>query len=325
MPLQKLTKTNPDRIFLKSLFESGKLTEADRWSDVREAHARFKQYQKKNFRTCYVNTLAEVQAAVKEKNNGKYSVLLIDPYYLHYSTSLTATIANEIIALSTEDRAMRSSKSNVKVDSDSSDGEEIDTDDDTVRVNCCPTTFTPLYFMFPWQETLSTRQRLSIVISLPSGTNDTYGLCVVRNGMALQLRVLLPSDMVNVQLLHSLWLNNPSHPMSRDHPKIGACVQALKERKESLDASVPSFSTIQLPLKVETDLSYEAIHLGHATYLLYVDLKAASDVYSGTAERKPFQRVSSGSPSSPTRLFISPTTPAPAGGRGREGGQSGTE
>lgn len=50
-------------------------------------------------------------------------------------------------------------------------------------------------------------------------------------------------------------------------------------------------------------------------YLYYVDLRTASDIYSRTAERKTFHRVSEVELSSPVPLFATLMTPANAAGR----------
>lgn len=199
-----------------------------------------------------------------------------------------------------------------------SEEDAVDNMLDVVDVPLVPESFSPLYFMFQWVETLSTRQRLSVVINMPSGTLTTYEICVVGGGFVLQFRVAFPKFMADIERLHEYWLRGPGVRISEDHPKIGASVQALKGRRETGSAAIYSVAHIRLPLKVETDVDYEALEdeevvdgVSVTTSLLYVELKAATDVYSGTASRKSFKRVRTGE-STPTNLGLSPTTPSPA-------------
>lgn len=83
--------------------------------------------------------------------------------------------------------------------------------------------------------------------------------------MELLVRVVLPTYMIEVQMLHSISLTAATNEMSEDHFQIGACIQTMKDRELSQESSVPSTASIKLPLKVEPDLSYEALNYPPST------------------------------------------------------------
>lgn len=121
--------------------------------------------------------------------------------------------------------------------------------------------FVPVYYFFRWLETMSTRERVSVIINLPSGTQASYGLCVVGEGTALQVKVEPPRPMTDVKVLHTFWLGKEApNGISQDHPRIGACVQALKDMRSSEDESIWLYATIPLPIRVEADCKHEPLH-----------------------------------------------------------------
>lgn len=107
-----------------------------------------------------------------------------------------------------------------------------------------------------------------MIISLSSGTNNSYDLSVFEGDRALQLTVKLPGPMVDVRRLHAFWLSGDGLCISEDHPKIGAFVQALKEWTSSSDTTISSISTIPLPIQVETGLLFEGLLYKPSTFIL---------------------------------------------------------
>lgn len=104
--------------------------------------------------------------------------------------------------------------------------------------------------------------------------------------------------MADIERLHDYWLKGPGLRISEDHPMIGASVEALKERRETGSASIYSVAHIILPVMVETDVEYEALEdeevvdgTSVTTSVPYVELKATTDVYSGSESRKSFKSV----------------------------------
>lgn len=89
--------------------------------------------------------------------------------------------------------------------------------------------FHAFVFFFKWAQTMSTRNKITFVIDLPSGTEDTYAVNPIDDGNALQLTVSYPQPMTDVVELRHFWVKPDVEPrMSLDHPKIGACVNALR-------------------------------------------------------------------------------------------------
>lgn len=217
--------------------------------------------------------------------------------------------------MSTEDRLLRSNRQQVRDDVDDDD-EEGDTESviEESETPVSATRFIPMFYCFRWLETMTTRERVSVIINLPSGTQETYGLCVVGGGTGLQVKVELPRPMVDVKLLHQFWFDKDGQDgISPDHPRIGACVQMLKELRTSEADPVWSYATIPLPIRVETECEHEPFYYPPSVCLLYVDLKVATDKYSGASTRKPFhtmQELAGGSSS----VAFTPVTP-PAGRR----------
>lgn len=151
----------------------------------------------------------------------------------YFTKMLTVTAGNEPSAISTEEKPRHVGSVQVKEEA----GESISDDDgtekleDVTKVRLVPESFSPLYFMFQWVEPLSTRQHLSLVINMPSGTLTTYGICVVGGGYVLQCHVAFTKFVVDIERLPEYWLKRPGSCISEDHTKIGASVQALKARE----------------------------------------------------------------------------------------------
>lgn len=153
------------------------------------------------------------------------------------------------------------------------------------------------------------RQSLSVVLNMLSGTLTTYKKIMIGGGFILQFLVAFPRFMADIERLHEYWLKGPSAHISEDDPKIEASVQALMARHETGSVAVYSIALIRLPLNVETDVEYEALEDEEvvdgvlvATILIYIELKATTDLYSGTKSRKSFKRVRTGEP---THLTLS--------------------
>lgn len=98
--------------------------------------------------------------------------------------------------------------------------------------------------------------------------------------------------------------------MSVNHPKVCTCVQALKTLIVARDPVAPlvSVCSISLPIRVETELDYEALCWTGSIYILYVDLKVAADCNSGASRRKAFQDISR---TMEAGRFGTPVTPTP--------------
>lgn len=59
--------------------------------------------------------------------------------------------------------------------------------------------FMSLHYFFGWEETTTTRAKVSVVMNLLSGTLDSYGCFVVEDGIVLRLKVWYPTPMLNVR------------------------------------------------------------------------------------------------------------------------------
>lgn len=60
-------------------------------------------------------------------------------------------------------------------------------------------TFIPIYNLFLWNETLTMRMGLIVVINLPFGTIESYSLRFIEEGGTLQVKVNRPSQMDNLE------------------------------------------------------------------------------------------------------------------------------
>lgn len=61
--LEKLTRKNPDRVYLRKLLDTGVLTGEEDAAEVRDTYPRFKKYPRKNWRSCFVNTVKDAKSA----------------------------------------------------------------------------------------------------------------------------------------------------------------------------------------------------------------------------------------------------------------------
>ena len=78
MGTHELRKTNPNRIHLYKLFESGELSGDEVIRKVHDKYKRFRKYPYRNFAQCFRNTLKDVRA--KQGDNGEES----DGMFIHF-------------------------------------------------------------------------------------------------------------------------------------------------------------------------------------------------------------------------------------------------
>lgn len=64
----------------------------------------------------------------------------------------------------------------------------------------------PIYSLFMLKKTTKTHRRVTVVINLPCRIQNIYSVCVVEDGLALQLKVQIPSVMNDAETLHELCL-----------------------------------------------------------------------------------------------------------------------
>lgn len=68
-------------------------------------------------------------------------------------------------------------------------------------------------------------------------------------------------------------------------------MQALKDTSSQGRGTIWYTSRMKLPIRVKTEVIHEPLQWDPSTCVLYVDLKAASDKFSGSATRRDFHRM----------------------------------
>lgn len=134
------------------------------------------------------------------------------------------------------------------------------------------------------------------MINLPSGTHESFALCVFADGSELYVKVDIPGQMTNAKELHNYWLSSTgSQRLTLDSAQIDACVDAVKELGDGSPEVIcmSPFATLLFPMLVETEVSYEELQWAQCIFVLYVPLKCTTDAFRGTAERKPFRVMTS--------------------------------
>jgi len=101
--------------------------------------------------------------------------------------------------------------------------------------------------------------------------------------------------MSDVKTLHHLWLVvEQGRRVSQDHAKVGGFEKALREKRTAAGEFVVSTAVIRLPFRVETEIAHEPLHWSASnTYVLYVDLRPARDMYLGAAGYEALNHMSS--------------------------------
>lgn len=111
--------------------------------------------------------------------------------------------------------------------------------------------------------------------------------------LRLRLWFRPPPEMTDPRILFELWLeSNGLDRITLESAEVGSFVRWVKdivgEMIGGATGCIDSFSTNALPLRVEKDVEYEAIHWSPFKFIVKVKLKWARDLFSGTAQRKPF-------------------------------------
>lgn len=136
--------------------------------------------------------------------------------------------------------------------------------------------------MSQWVEPLTTTSRLNVAILLPSGTTESsFKVSVHPHGRVLQISVNLPKPLLQMSLLHRLFLKDPStFKLDEVSLAINGFERALKMRRDHKDSKIMNSSQILLPFKVSTDFTYH--YLGwndNSALVVYIKLHSHKESY----------------------------------------------
>lgn len=155
--------------------------------------------------------------------------------------------------------------------------------------------FKPLFICGMW-ENAEEEKRVSVAILLPSGVGDARGdhdLRVVGDGMFLEISVVWPLAMVDLQLLHQFWLAREKDCFLPNHPRLLSFRPFLRNLRPTSDTPIISSYKIRLPIQVKNEL---AILKRNKNYLkwgnsgmrvLYVTLEAPDTNYALSEDDMP--------------------------------------
>ena len=198
-----------------------------------------------------------------------------------------------LLRRSTEDSPSQGAPANSDDDRDVALGEVQDVPEKTSVVKGATDFFClhflPLHYFYGFDETFSTRTYYSVVIDLPAGCTNSYELVVINSGHTIQLTVSYLKAMVHVGKIHRHLLQpkkKKTKAISRDHPRIGACVKAIKKVRPDGKAPIKAVAYISMPVAVETDFRHKLLQFKSGGDILYVTVQTAADVYSGRSQRQ---------------------------------------
>lgn len=267
----KLTKNNEDVQYLEQLISdvhnNGQVQDR---STVYSRNFRFQKYRKKNFCTCYNNSLYELGAdrpwTAGKLNTSHYWNLPFS--LLMFYAEMWPTVFDDVKPILSEEGCVKLGVKPRKLDDDGSDVNELDLEGREVLL-IENGFFKPLYFVSEWTEALTTRECVAVAIVLPSGVGrddarkPMYWLEVNDGGCTLELLVKWQSEMTDVRILHTFWLVlQREKKISEHHMKITLISVNLKELcalcalMELISFTVSSTFYFFLPWKAPSNLSF---------------------------------------------------------------------
>ena len=155
-----------------------------------------------------------------------------------------------------------------------------------------------LYLIVTWEEPVTKTERITAVTDLPSGvTKNDFTLRVMEDGMALEIIVMWPNPMINLEVLHQKWLQlsqeDSTRTFSMYHPTVLGLEDDLKRRTARENSKVISIVYIPLPFPVQTqtdeksDLHFKA----SGAKIAYVELKGLAESYAIVNDEEEFEEI----------------------------------
>ncbi|KAI0565751.1 hypothetical protein FGB62_15g04 [Gracilaria domingensis] len=146
-----------------------------------------------------------------------------------------------------------------------------------------PKIFKPLFLLSVWTDTKSLRKKLNVAVTLPSGIGkSSFGVYVVDGGEYLEISVSWPEPLLDIELLHKTFLEDPNDNFQMDHPKVSRFCNALKYLRKHQSEKVHSVARIPLPFQVQTHIDSQdnLAWIDDTTRVVYVEFtEARSDDY----------------------------------------------
>ena len=146
-------------------------------------------------------------------------------------------------------------------------------------------TFKPLFVLGVWKNE-SEDKRISIAILMPSGTcvrKKDHSIAVVGDGMFLEVSVIWPKALCDLEYLHKHWLQNDSTFLS-NNPRLTSFRTFLRRLRKTKDQPIQSTCRIKLPFQVKSELAIAKRNTQHLSWtsgevVLYVTLEAPDANY----------------------------------------------
>ena len=175
-----------------------------------------------------------------------------------------------------------------------SEDDEADEDgvlDATVDIR----SFMPLHLCASWEEPVTTLQRVSMAIILPSGVEpQKVTVRVIEVGKQIELTVQWPQWLVRVDRMHRKWLTKEDKKLEHYHPEILGFEKALKEHRARMGENVISIAKLPLPFPVESHIlekHFVKYRDGGQECMVYLRLRQAVDEYAISNEQHAFEEV----------------------------------
>ena len=155
-----------------------------------------------------------------------------------------------------------------------------------------PTIFKPLYVIGDW-ENESEDKRVSIAILMPSGTcmrRKDHSVSVVGDGMYLEISVVWPMALCDLEYLHKHWLQNDQKFLN-NNPRLTSFRTFLRRLRKTKDQPIISTCRIKLPFCVKSELANIRQNTQHLSWrtgeiVLYVTLEAPDANYEAEMDEE---------------------------------------
>ena len=186
------------------------------------------------------------------------------------------------------------------IDEEADELSEEDDDDEkskSGRRDCLPAhNYSPLYLLSTWTENHTRRRRITLAILLPSGvTKGMFGVRIDDNSRSLELSINWPTPLINMKLLHAVFLKDEKKKYELYHPEVSGFEDDLKRLRSTNSEWVTTKTHIPLPFQVETN-SMEKFNLGWAdppARVVYVRLQAPIEKYEHGNDQDDFVVIDS--------------------------------
>ena len=153
-------------------------------------------------------------------------------------------------------------------------------------------TFKPLYLSSCWVERETTKKRITVAIVLPSGVGTgNFSLRILENGMSIELKVVWPNPLANLNIMYRKWPSDPTDPIKKYHPKMIEFESSLNELRDRSSEFIESYARIPLPFCVQTHIERKN-HLAwrdSAVKMVYLYLKATMEDYVVLHDNEEFE------------------------------------